>query len=95
MATEKNKEAKGKLLEMSNNGFNFSYTMIAKYLADHKITKAGIPYSRNDIANSLSNDSFTDLNIINAVDNVFLGVKKKLTRIQKYHQGVGAPRKKK
>jgi hypothetical protein len=95
MATEKNKEAKDKLLEMSNNGFNFSYTMIAKYLADHKITKAGIPYSRNDIANSLMNDSFTDMNIINAIDNVSLCVKKKLTRIQKYHQGVGAPRKKK
>jgi len=95
MATEKNQIAKDKLLTMSNNGFNFSYAMIAKYLSDHKISKNGIPYSRNDIANSLSNDSFTDINIINAVDNVYLSLKKGHTRIKKYHQGVGAPRKRK
>ncbi len=94
--TERNKKIKERLDLLRENGFNFSYQKIADWLSDNNIVQPnGIPYDRDGVTNKTRSSISTDSNIEKAVDTVFLAVKKGSKRIQKYHQTVGAPVKKK
>ncbi len=96
MATVENERAIKVLNELREKGFNFSLKKIAEYLNQKKITRSGgLPYERNDINNSLNSDFITDKNIVKAIDDVKRSVDKGLKRVQKFHQTVGPPIKKK
>jgi hypothetical protein len=90
----KNKILKDRIDNLKNNGFSLSNQMIAKWLCDKKIIQPnGIPYDRYAVFNKINSD-YHDQNIEDAINSVILAVKKNKKTIWKYHQGVGAPRKK-
>jgi hypothetical protein len=94
--TERNKEIRRKVDLMKENGFSFSCHQIALFLTNKNIAQPdGIPYDRNSVTNKIRSAISTDHNIENAVNEVFLAVRKGSKRIWKYHQKVGAPVKKK
>lgn len=94
--TERNLEIRRKLDLLKENGFGFSYQKIADWLSDNKLVQPnGIPYDRDSVTNKIRSSISTDSNIEKAVNTVLLAVKKGSKRIQKYHQTVGAPVKKK
>lgn len=94
MASKENRLAKESLNSLKENGFNFSYNSIAKYLTNNGYVKEnGIPYDRISVYNSIKSD-YTDDNIIAAIVNVSAEFKKGKKRVWKYNQSTGAPKKK-